>query len=351
MNSDDSVGDYSYLLPSSFLSVANSAIPEQYPPLQMAPIVKPVMERPIPVDSQRIPQFLHDEFTKIKRTHPRKKSLPINWPASSVIEEIIDRSSGQLLYASTVIKYISSSSVDPAVQLTIVNDIRPQSPSADNPLAHLDALYQHIFSQTKDLEKVLDILALIILGKAALSDTINFIEATFRLKSGKVQLYLEPINALLRFDYAKYSESSGKVALDLSLKDFLRDSERSTIYHINPDEYGTKLACLLLEMPAPPFGSYPPPVNTGSSVPWTQEGINQLAEIRGILPLAKPSVQLWHAIMGFDIRFYHIYMDDKAIKVCLGIQKCLCNLVRLQWKTVYFVILILFNRILTTWTS
>jgi hypothetical protein len=299
-------------------------------------------------DSQNIRQFLNDGFTKIKRTHPR---LPMNWPASSVRKEIIDRSSGRLFYASSVIKYISSSSVDPAVQLAIVNYIRPQSPSADNPLTHLDALYQHIFSQTKDLDKVLDILALIILGKAALSDTITFIEATFGLKTGKVEDYLEPVKAFVLRDPAKDSESSGKVELDLSLKDFLRDSERSTIYHINPDEYGTKLACLLLEMPAPAFGSYPPLVNTGSRVPWTQEGIYQLTEILNILRLAKPSVQLWHAIMGFDIRFYHIYMDDKAIKVCLGIQECLCNLVRLRWKTAYFVILILFNRNLTTWTN
>ncbi|KAF8177451.1 hypothetical protein BJ912DRAFT_834418, partial [Pholiota molesta] len=103
----------------------------------------------IPLDniqaSDDIRRYLNAKFEEIKNTHLRRRSLAPNWPTSTVIEQIVEKSSGHFIYASVVIGYISLPDAHPALQLDIINGIRPRNPS-ENPFANLDALYQYIFS-------------------------------------------------------------------------------------------------------------------------------------------------------------------------------------------------------------
>ncbi|KIM45365.1 hypothetical protein M413DRAFT_55175, partial [Hebeloma cylindrosporum] len=57
-----------------------------------------------PEDDIRI--FLRDSFVKVKQTHPLKAHIPSGWPAEDLINTIILKSSGQFIYASTVMKYV-----------------------------------------------------------------------------------------------------------------------------------------------------------------------------------------------------------------------------------------------------
>jgi hypothetical protein len=57
-------------------------------------------------------------------------SSPANWPAMPMLEEIINKSSGQSIYASVVANYVSSPRGNPAHLLEIVRGIRPQDPSS-----------------------------------------------------------------------------------------------------------------------------------------------------------------------------------------------------------------------------
>ncbi|KAF9035934.1 hypothetical protein BJ165DRAFT_1316179, partial [Panaeolus papilionaceus] len=50
--------------------------------------------------------FMNDETAKIKRSHPLKYLIPADWPSPRPVKQIIDRASGQFVYASTIIKYI-----------------------------------------------------------------------------------------------------------------------------------------------------------------------------------------------------------------------------------------------------
>ncbi|KJA17507.1 hypothetical protein HYPSUDRAFT_95758, partial [Hypholoma sublateritium FD-334 SS-4] len=64
----------------------------------------------LPLDNHYLPDndihiFLNDSFTKIKSTHPFGHLLNSNWPAESDVREIVEKSSGQFIYASTIIKY------------------------------------------------------------------------------------------------------------------------------------------------------------------------------------------------------------------------------------------------------
>ncbi|KAF9470853.1 hypothetical protein BDN70DRAFT_916101 [Pholiota conissans] len=51
--------------------------------------------------------FLVDSFQEIKSTHPHHQYIPSDWPSNSNINHLIEKSSGQFIYASVVIKYIS----------------------------------------------------------------------------------------------------------------------------------------------------------------------------------------------------------------------------------------------------
>ncbi|KJA16990.1 hypothetical protein HYPSUDRAFT_103697, partial [Hypholoma sublateritium FD-334 SS-4] len=49
--------------------------------------------------------FLNDSFVDIKDTHPFARLLDRNWPTTSEVGEIVEKSSGQFIYASVVIKF------------------------------------------------------------------------------------------------------------------------------------------------------------------------------------------------------------------------------------------------------
>ncbi|KAF8168908.1 hypothetical protein BJ912DRAFT_888747, partial [Pholiota molesta] len=96
--------------------------------------------------SDDIRRFLVDKFRDINETHLLKRYLPIDWPPVSSVEEIVSKSSGQFIFASIIIKYLSSPRANPALRLEVIRGIRLRDPSSQNPFAHLDALYEYIFS-------------------------------------------------------------------------------------------------------------------------------------------------------------------------------------------------------------
>ncbi|KDR67122.1 hypothetical protein GALMADRAFT_19582, partial [Galerina marginata CBS 339.88] len=57
----------------------------------------------LPSDDIRV--FLQDKFTEIKDTHPFKQYIPPTWPSPEVLESLVNKSSGQFVYASTVVKF------------------------------------------------------------------------------------------------------------------------------------------------------------------------------------------------------------------------------------------------------
>ncbi|KDR67167.1 hypothetical protein GALMADRAFT_19575, partial [Galerina marginata CBS 339.88] len=57
----------------------------------------------LPSDDIRL--FLQDKFTEIKETHPFKVQMPLTWPADQDLQELVRKSSGQFIYASTVVKF------------------------------------------------------------------------------------------------------------------------------------------------------------------------------------------------------------------------------------------------------
>ncbi len=120
-----------------------------------------LLQLPLDTDyraDEDIRHFLHDSFAKIKSTHTLGRELQDkDWPSPVDINRIMHKASGQFIYASVVLKFISAPDQDPAQLLEISHGLRPSGTLT--PFAQLDALYRYIFSQVADIQTVSLILA------------------------------------------------------------------------------------------------------------------------------------------------------------------------------------------------
>ncbi|KJA20302.1 hypothetical protein HYPSUDRAFT_203813 [Hypholoma sublateritium FD-334 SS-4] len=157
------------------------------------------------------------------------------WPAPLLVQEIVDKSSNQFIYASVVIKFISPPCIHPVQQLEIIRGLQPTGELM--PFAQLDVLYQHIFSQVHDITRVTGILAVAILSK-------------FRSK-GYICLMLDIVEddivaALADLTSVVSYQESEITFLHSSLPDFLLDQLRAQQYYIDRGVWCKKLALTYL---------------------------------------------------------------------------------------------------------
>ncbi|KAF8194122.1 hypothetical protein BJ912DRAFT_901305 [Pholiota molesta] len=252
----------------------------------------------IPLDdiqaSDDIRRYLNAKFKEIKATHLRRRFLSPDWPSCALIEQIVRNSSGQFIYASVVIGYISLPHAHPVIQLDIINGIRPRNPS-ENPFAHLDALYLYILSQVKQLDAVRNVLAFHLIHSYF---NIQNLESLFQLAAGELEVLFADLTALVQC--SANTPNTGMKILHASLPDFLLDESRSGDYYINLDEYRTKLLSLFLERPCPILDphSSTPNLKHDPDLEWGESW--RLLMISILLSRAKPSDRLQRACMNFN---------------------------------------------------
>ena len=151
------------------------------------------------------------------------------------MDQLIEKSSGQFIYASTVIGYVSSIRHKPTDRLDIVLGIRP--PQKDLPFAELDALYMHILAGVEDVEPVLKILSFLFFGATFYPGSLDDLEQFLTLQPGDVELYLGDLSSLVSIG----PDQRIKV-LHASLQDFLVDPTPSKEFWINPRARHTAFA-------------------------------------------------------------------------------------------------------------
>ena len=174
--------------------------------------------------------FLTDNFREIKATHPMKRYLDHSWPSDDILESLINKSSGQFIYASTVVKYISSIRHQPADRLNVVLGIRPPRHVREMPFGELDALYTHIFSSVEDRETVLLILGFRLISSSPFpSMGVEALEDFLLLNRGDIEILLGDLSAVITIsDVDPFIR-----ILHASLGDFLLDAARSKEFYID----------------------------------------------------------------------------------------------------------------------
>ena len=179
-----------------------------------------------------IRRFLHDKFDEIRLAHPLRSDLPSSWPLSEDIDTLVNKSSGQFIYASTVVKFISSPRHGPDHRLEIVLDLRPKG--KDLPFAELDSLYRYVLSSVEETPKTIQIVAtaLILRYRAYIFDLTDILDLSPR----DIKLHLIDLGSLVEYG----SDFLG--ILHASLGDFFFDESRSQELYIDPRSIHTKIA-------------------------------------------------------------------------------------------------------------
>ncbi|KAF8957404.1 hypothetical protein BDZ97DRAFT_2079214 [Flammula alnicola] len=191
--------------------------------------------RELPLDNSWKPDddirtFLVENLAKIRDTHPLRNVIPADWPAPCDIDKLVEKSSGQFIYAATVSKYIKSPRQHPVESLRIIVEL-VKDPK-NRPYAELDALYTYIFASTEDSDLVLQILRVHLMSvvtpvvKLPVNE-IHFIGRLLNLGVGNVKLALTDLSSIVEI------QSSQVQFLHASLSDFLLDETRAGRFYAN----------------------------------------------------------------------------------------------------------------------
>ena len=169
-----------------------------------------------------IRRYLMAEFTRIRAEH-KLFNLSPGWPPGTTIHQLVSKSSGQFIYASTVVKFVDDIYADPRERLDIVLNTRPGN--STSPFAELDHLYIQILSQQPNIRLLRDLFTLII---ALRNPKIKFICRRLRIREEQLECKLLRLRSLVRIsrhDVTTYH---------LSLHDFFLDKKRAGKYFIHP---------------------------------------------------------------------------------------------------------------------
>jgi len=192
-----------------------------------------------------IRRFLQDKFDEIRLTHPIRSDLPSSWPSSEDIDTLVDKSSGHFIYASTIVKFVSSPRHGPDHRLEIILDLRPKG--KDLPFAELDSLYRYILSSVEDTTTTVQIVATALTLRYGAS--IARVSPILGLSPRDIKLYLIDLGSLVEY------ENSSLNVLHASLGDFLFDESRSKELFIDHRSIHTKIVQAFLRESLNPYGA------------------------------------------------------------------------------------------------
>ncbi|KAF5324306.1 hypothetical protein D9619_011196 [Psilocybe cf. subviscida] len=100
--------------------------------------------------------FVNAQFAQVKKTHSLAYTLDAAWPSLDDVNYIINKSSGQFIYAATVMRFILDCSASPLISLERVKGAARLA--TKSPFSYLDAIYTYILSQVDDQGTLKDIL-------------------------------------------------------------------------------------------------------------------------------------------------------------------------------------------------
>ncbi|KAM6490407.1 hypothetical protein JOM56_014171 [Amanita muscaria] len=190
-----------------------------------------------------IEKYLKDEFSRIASEQDLDSAT---WPGHEKIQQVIYKSSGQFVYASLVIRYVSDEYNSAVTQLEIILGLKPQS--SKSPFAELDALFIGILERQPDRAFLMTFLALLIARLSIASVTFGTDNDNFHLDDAmlmnvsRFELHrkLRGMRSLFKFE----------PHIDLhhrSFLDFLQDPSRSCQFYISRENAERRYLELIID--------------------------------------------------------------------------------------------------------
>jgi len=194
-----------------------------------------------------IATFLRSRFSDIyhhrRNRFPSMSSLPQPWPSEKVISFLVQKSSGQFIFAATVIRFVDEDRKLPSAQLDLILKICESLDASQhntNPFALIDQLYTHVLRSTLEPEKVVSFFGAIFYLQRNQAPTPALLEALFGFKSEEIALLFWDLHSLIHLPACRTHSIHFYHA---SFRDFLVDRHRSKDLHT--DEHAAH--SLLLE--------------------------------------------------------------------------------------------------------
>lgn len=171
----------------------------------------------------------------------RKFNLPCDWAPRITVDLLVNRASGQFIYATTVIRFVEDTSRPPHEQLAhIVEWKRPSNPES-TPFALLDALYHGILESSPNPSLAVKWLVCFgirwdfaIRSRTGVRAPDSFKMAVLESFLGETTYILGGLSSLISL-----TKNSGGLEVSLYhqfLLDFLGDERRSGSLHVNQDD-------------------------------------------------------------------------------------------------------------------
>ena len=186
-------------------------------------------------DSGRdIQLYLRHGFAEIARN----SKLPVEhpWPGEDIVDLLVQRSSGQFIYAATVLRFVGADFCSPLKQLAVVLKSDPTVPS------DLDQLYYQILSEYPSEVNIVHVLGIISVSHGELAEVM---EDIFGMEEGKLKLVLRGLSSLVVDRNKESGErmNTGTTSYVIphfahaSFGDYLFNPIRSGPFYVNRQEY------------------------------------------------------------------------------------------------------------------
>ena len=196
--------------------------------------------------NQDIEKYLRDGFKSIyEQNSTLMGQVEQPWPGTGILDLLVQKASGQFIYASTVLKFVGTEFYNPLSQLDIV--LEP-FPSKGTPFSDLDHLYSQILSTYPIPERLICVLGTVLALHCPQPPGV--VEDLFAMKVGEVGLVLRGLHSLIKFSHypdenfkrsTDVGEDNGIRLLHASFEDYLVDQNRSGHFFIDRNIFRTRI--------------------------------------------------------------------------------------------------------------
>ncbi|KAF7364216.1 hypothetical protein MSAN_01081200 [Mycena sanguinolenta] len=188
-------------------------------------------------------EYLSNELARIHREHDTMTNVLLPWPSLHILQELVYKSSGHFIYASTIIKFIDDKNYRPTQRLAMVQDL--ESTGSESAFEALDQLYMTILSSAARQSELLPILCAIVKFKLCPED----IDRLFRFAEGETRLLLRSLHSVLEIPLKADGVSipSHISSHHASFLDFLNNPGRSWTFCVGTLHHRINLARIILE--------------------------------------------------------------------------------------------------------
>ena len=178
--------------------------------------------------------FLQDGFAKICAENAIPSHVERPWPSEGIIDLLVQRSSGQFIYAATVLKFVGADFCSPTKQLALVLKPDPMA------FSDLDQLYTQILSVYPSTVNIVEVLGIIIAFQVDGNNLPEVIEDILGMEEGELKLVLRGLSSLMDLEFGNFEKKECYAIphfAHASFSDYLFNSNRSGPFHVNQQQY------------------------------------------------------------------------------------------------------------------